>query len=102
MARLKKEDVTQLAEPIIIDAGILGDNEYKVDKITTNILDEVNKLAPKDMPKEQIPMDTPVKQLALLLGISSEEIKDVDLRIIGKVLNFIMGEVNAGLDTIKK
>jgi hypothetical protein len=54
------------------------------------------------MPKEQIPMDTPVKQLALLLGISSEEIKDVDLRIIGKVLNFIMGEVNAGLDTIKK
>ena len=32
MARLKKEDVKQLSEPIIIEAGILGDKEYTVEK----------------------------------------------------------------------
>jgi len=101
MSTLKKEDVKQLSEPIIIEAGILGDKEYRVEKVTTDILDEVNKLAPKDLPKDQIPMDTPIKQLATLLGVSVDEIKGNDLRIIGKVLNFIMEEVTKGLDTVK-
>lgn len=101
MATLKKEDVKQLAEPIIIEAGILGDKEYRIEKITTDILNEVNKLAPKNMPKDQVPMDTPIKQLAVLLGVSVEEIQGYDLRMIGKVLTFIMDEVTKGLGTVK-
>jgi hypothetical protein len=98
MARLKLEDVKQLSEPIIIEAGILGDKEYTVEKITTEILDEVNKLAPKDVAPS---MDMPIKQLAILLGVPAAEIQANDLRMIGKVLNFIMGEVTRGLDTVK-
>jgi hypothetical protein len=101
MATLKREEVKQLSEPIIIEAGILGDKEYKIEKITTGILDEVNKLTPKDIPKEQMPMDIPVKQLATLLGVSVQEIQGNDLRIIGRVLDFIMNEVTKGLDMIK-
>jgi len=101
MATLKKEEVKQLSEPIVIEAGILGDKEYRVEKVTTDILDEVNKLAPKDTPKDQIPMDTPIKQLAVLLGVPAEEFKGADLRMIGKVLGFIMSEITKGLDTVK-
>jgi hypothetical protein len=72
-----------------------------VENITTDILDAVNKLAPKDMDKDKVPMDVPVKQLAVLLGVKSETLQKFDLRIIGKVLSFIMDEVTKGLDTIK-
>lgn len=101
MSILKREEVKQLSEPIIIEAGILGEKEYKVEKITDNILKQVNDLAPKNKPKEDLPMDTPVKQLAVLLGIEPGEIAKNDLRIIGKVLTFIMDEVTKGLDSIK-
>jgi len=98
MPILKKEDIKQLAEPIIIEAGILGEKEYRIEKITTGILEEVNQLAPKDAVPS---MDTPIKQLAVLLGVSVQEIQGNDLRIIGKVLNFIMSEITKGLDTVK-
>jgi hypothetical protein len=53
------------------------------------------------MPKDQIPMNTPIKQLAALLNVPVEEIQGVDLRIIGKALNFIMEEVTKGLGSAK-
>ena len=101
MAKLTREDVKQLSEPIVIEAGILGDKEYRVEKITMDMLDAVNKLAPKEMAKEQVPMDTPVKQLALLLKVPVEELQGFDLRMIGKVLSFIMQELTKGMGEVK-
>jgi hypothetical protein len=101
MPTLRREEVKQLSEPIVIESGILGEKEYRVQRITEDILRKVNDLAPKDTPKEKLPLDTPVKQLAVLLDIPAEEIKGQDFRIIGKVLEFIMAEITKGLDTIK-
>lgn len=101
MPTLRREEVKQLSEPIIIEAGILGEKEYTVKHITDEVLKQVNDLAPKDTPKEQLPMDTPVKQLAVLLGVPLDEIKGNDLRVVGKVLSFIMEEITKGLDSIK-
>lgn len=95
MPRLKVEEVTQLSEPIVIEAGILGDKEYVVRKVTTDVLKEVDNLSRVD--GEKPPLDTPVKQLALLLDVPTEELIGIDLRVISRVLNFITDSVTEGV-----
>lgn len=95
MSRLKADAIKQLSEPIIIEAGILGDKEYKVDKITTDLLKRVNDLASEK--NKQLPFDAPINQLALLLGVPANEFSGIDIRIVGRVLDFIMSEITEGI-----
>ena len=95
MSTLKREEVQQLSEPIIIEAGILGEKEYRVEKVTTDLLKKVNELASKQ--EKEFSADTPIQQLALLTGVSASELERVDLRVVGRVLDFIMSEITSGI-----
>lgn len=100
MPRLKLDDVKQLAEPIIIEAGIISDKEYRVEKVTTDLMDKVDALTPKKdekNPEGKGKVDTVIKQLALLLNVPVEEVSGVDLRVASKVLTFISEAITAGV-----
>jgi hypothetical protein len=87
MPTLKKEEVKQLSEPIIIEAGILGEKEYRVEKITTDMLVDIDKIAKEGKGE----LDISTKQLAYLLGVADDkEFKGIDLRVITKALRFLM------------
>lgn len=90
MPTLKKDDVKQLSEPIVIEAGIIGDKEYRVERVTIDTIAQIKKEADsKD--------DTaPIKQLSILTGAPIEEFKGIDIRILGEVLNFIMSSISEG------
>ena len=95
MPTLRREEVKQLSEPIVIEAGILGEKEYRVEKVTTDLLKKVNELASKQ--ENEFSADIPIQQLALLTGVSAKEFEGVDLRVVGRVLNFIMSEITSGI-----
>jgi hypothetical protein len=95
MPRLKIDEVKQLSEPIIIDAGILSEKEYRVEKVTTDLLKEVNKQVSEKGAEDS--MDYPIRQLALLVGVPATEFEKVDLRVVGRVLDFIMDEITKGI-----
>lgn len=98
MPRLKVDEVKQLSEPIIIEAGILSDKEYRVEKVTAELMKKVDEIIPKEGQKGNL--DTPIKQLALLLNVPDEEFSGVDLRIAGKVLTFISSAITEGVKEI--
>lgn len=93
MPTLKREEVKQLSEPIIIEAGILNDKEYRLEKITLELINEVKKLIPVDIKKEDLPDDIVYKQLGILLNVSPDEFKGADLRVVKKVIDFIQDSI---------
>jgi translation initiation factor RLI1 len=95
MPRLKIEEVKQLSEPIIIDAGILSEKEYCVEKVTAELMKKVDEIAPKKDEKGNL--DALTQQLGLLLNVPAEEFSGVDLRVAGKVLSFISDSITAGV-----
>jgi hypothetical protein len=95
MPRLKIEEIKQLSEPIIIDAGILSDKEYRVEKVTTELIKKVEGISPKKDEKGNL--DAIIQQLSLLLNVPAEEFSGVDLRVAGKVLSFISDSITAGV-----
>jgi translation initiation factor RLI1 len=95
MPRLKIDEVKQLSEPIIIEAGILGEKEYRVEKVTAELMKKVDEIAPKKDEKGNI--DALTQQLGLLLNVPAEELSGVDLRVAGKVLSFISDSITAGV-----
>jgi len=97
MATLKREEIKQLSDPIIIEAGILGEKEYRVEKITTDMLIAVDRIHKE----AQGALDVPIKQLAFLLGVQPEEFNAIDLRTISKVLTFLMENTISKVNSAK-
>lgn len=85
-------DETQLAEAIEI---VMEGKTYVIKKITADLMKQVT-----DIQKSN-EIDAPVKQLAVLLGVESAEIQDVDIRKIGKALTFITQTIEKGIGDLK-
>lgn len=83
------DNQTQLSEPIEI---VIDGKMYILNKITISLMDKVVELG-----KQQL-NDTPIKQLALLLNTEYTEFKDVDVRKISKVLEFITDTIKSEID----
>jgi len=84
------DEQTQIAEPIEIT---LEGITYTVGKITTALMNEVVNLG-----KEKDNLEAPIKQLALLLGVKTNELKDIDIRKIGKALEFITNTITESIE----
>lgn len=91
MPTLKKENLKQLAEPLIIEAGILGEKEYRIEKITPAMLKEVKRIADEKLDNGA------AKQLAALTGCPEEEFTGSDVRAMTEVLNFLTTEITRGI-----
>lgn len=89
MRKFNIDEQTQLAEPIEIT---LESKIYTVSKITTSLMAKVTALQGN---KDDI--ETPIKQLALLLRVSYDELKDIDIRKIGKAIEFITNTIQEGM-----
>ncbi len=87
-----KYNADTLSEPIEIT---LEGKDYKVGKITTDLLTKVT-----TMGKDKKDLEAPIKQLACLLGVEVKELKGVDLRKISGVLKFITESVTG--EEVKK
>lgn len=87
--RFNVDEQTQLAEPIEV---VIDGKTYILNKITISLMDKVVELG-----KQQL-NDTPIKQLALLLNTEYTEFKDVDVRKISKVLEFITDTIKSEID----
>lgn len=90
MPTLKKETLKQLAEPITIEAGILGEKEYKIEKVTSQMLKEVKRISDEKLENGA------EKQLAVLIGCTEDEFIGADIRAITEVLNFLTEELTRG------
>jgi hypothetical protein len=97
MPILKREEVKQLSEPIIIEAGILGEKEYRLSNVTAELMKKIQEITPDKDSDKSVNMDTPIQQLALLLGVSVGEFSGVDMRVAGKVLDFISSSITEGI-----
>lgn len=92
MPKYNIDEQSQISEPIEIT---LEGKTYEVKKVSTTTLKEITEMSKsKDL-------DAPIKQLAYLLGVDSDELKDVDLRKIGKALEFITTSINEGINQPK-
>ena len=83
MPKLNVDEVPQLAE--VIEITIDGKN-YKIEKISTDLMD-----------KATGEVKDPYKQLAILVNVDPEEFKSVDIRKVGKALEFITQVIKEGL-----
>ena len=92
MPRLNIDEQTQLAEPIEIT---LDGKEYTISKITVDLMDRVTSL----QKEKDGDLNVPIKQLALLIGASEKDLKGIDIRKIGRALEFITNSIKAGMDT---
>ncbi len=87
-----KFNADTLSEPIEIT---LEGKDYKVGKITTDLLNKVTAIG-----KNKEDLEAPIKQLACLLGVEAKGLKGVDLRKISGVLKFITEAVTG--EEVKK
>ncbi len=87
-----KFNADTLSEPIEIT---LEGKDYKVGKITTDLLNKVTAIG-----KNKEDLEAPIKQLACLLDVEAKELKGVDLRKISGVLKFITEAVTG--EEVKK
>jgi len=85
-------DERQLAEDIEI---VMEGKTYVIKKITADLMKQVTDIGKSNE------IDAPVKQLAVLLGVESTEIQDVDIRKIGKALTFITQIIEKGISDLK-
>lgn len=83
-------DQEQLAEPIVI---VIDGKEYTVEKITTDLMVKVSEFS-----KNKEDINAPIKQLALLLGVSFDELKGIDLRKIAKALKRITDNITSSFE----
>jgi len=86
----KKLNVDSIAEPIELT---IDGKEYVVAKLTSDLLNKVAKLA-----ENKDDVRSPIKQLALLLGISDAELDSIDIRKIGKALQFITESIREDIE----
>ena len=92
MSKINIDEQAQLSEPIEVT---LEGNDYVVSKVTTGLLSKVTELG------KSRELDVPIKELALLLGVDAGEFEGVDLRKVSRALEFIMGEINKGINSPK-
>jgi hypothetical protein len=92
MPKYNIDEMKQLAEPIEI---VLEGKTYIVSKINTDMLKKA------DAAGENKDIDTPIKQLAIFVGVDPNELKDIDLRKIGKAISYITDSIGKDIDQIK-
>jgi hypothetical protein len=84
------DEQTQLAE--ILEITLEG-KVYTVNKITTDIMTKATEIG-----KNKEDIEAPIKQLALLVGVDYVELKKIDIRKIGKAIEFITGSVRESIE----
>lgn len=101
MPKMNVDEQKQIAEPIEIT---LDGQEYKIEKITDDMLKQVSEISKKETAKgkDDMDMSAPRMQLAVFLGVEAEVIRDVDMRKIGKALEFITSCIEAAIASPKK
>jgi hypothetical protein len=97
MPTLKLELVRKQTEPIIIEAGILGDKEYQVKEVTTETMEEIRALD-----KAEKNVETLAKQLGILLNVPPEDFKGLDIRRLGIAAAYITDELNKSFELKKE
>lgn len=91
MAKFNVDEITQLAEPIEI---VIDGKEYSVKKVSSDLLIKVDALKSGGV-------DAASKQLAMLLSVDTAEFKDVDIRKVGKAIEYITTEIGRGISSPK-
>jgi hypothetical protein len=88
MPKLNLDDQKQLAEPIeIVIDGIV----YTIAKIPMSMINRVAEIA-KDKSSESV-----IKQFCLLTGAEEAVVNEIDIRKIGKALDFVLNTVQEGI-----
>lgn len=88
MPKINFDEQAQIAEPIEFT---LNGKEYAVKKISTPILAKVAELGKSNA------IDGPIQQLALLVGVDPGEFAEVDIRSVGRALEFITVTIQDGI-----
>lgn len=78
----------QTFEPIEIT---LDGESYTITAISNDMLTKIQEL------QQEKSMDTPIKQLAVLLGVEASKFADTDLRKVAGVLKFVMDVLEKGV-----
>lgn len=94
MAKLGKDEAKQLSDPIIIEAGVLGDKEYCLEKITMDMTEQLASLA--NEPEKNF--RTLAKQLGIIFSVDPQEFYGVDLRVLVKVTKWVTNEIEKEID----
>jgi hypothetical protein len=89
VGKFVKDPLNQLADPIVIEAGVLSDKEYRLEKITMGMTEELAKLASS----QEKNFDVLSKQLGIIFGVDPKEFYDVDVRVLFKVTQWINKEI---------
>lgn len=95
MPKFNVDDEKGLYDPIEIT---LEGKEYRIEKITTDMMDAVTKDA-KDNSADDI--GVLCRQLAIFIGGDPEDYRGIDIRKIGAVLKFITDEVRSAIEGMK-
>lgn len=84
MPKLNVDEIKQLAEPIEVT---IDGKDYKIEKLSTDLMNRATE-----------EKTDPNKQLAILLGTDTGEFMAVDIRKVGKALEFITQVIKEGLE----
>lgn len=87
MPKYNVDEQKQLAEPIEIT---LEGKDYKVGKVTTELLNKVNTL-------REAGVDAAAKQLAVLVDVDEKEFAGVDIRKVGNALAYITDSIQKSI-----
>ena len=83
MPKFNVDEIKQLAEPIEI---VIDGKEYKVEKLSSELMNRATE-----------EKTDPTKQLAMLVGAQPDEFIHVDIRKVGKALEYITQVIKEGL-----
>ncbi len=92
MPKYNVDEQKQLSEAIELT---IGGKEYKIEKITTKMVQEVTEMA------KSTDLDVPIKQLAYFVGADPKEFEGIDMRLISSALEFITKTFEEGMPKSK-
>jgi len=94
---MSKYDADAMFPPIEVR---LEGKDYVLEAVTQGTMDTIQRLAQEiDKNDPSSGSTTLIKQVALLLKVDPEELRNVDVRKLIGVSRFIIGEVTKGLDS---
>lgn len=91
MPKFNVDEQTQLSEPIEV---VLDGRTFTVVKITTELMKQVDAIAHE----KTRDMEAPIRQFSLLTGSNIEELRNIDIRKIGKALALITENISKGIE----
>ena len=90
MAKFNADEQSQMAEPIEIT---IGGKTYVIEKLPVSLLEEVERAGATPS------IESAIKQFCVLTKAEPKDLAGVDIRLIGKALDFITKTVKEGLES---